>query len=121
MSGSLDKPGSCKFRKVTFGPWLGPGHFTNVKVIDDGVNVYFFITAYKGREILYTFNQSVSGSQDIPSDNECPMTPLEVLAWTVIMLVVSIVGVGLILLMVNFIHNRRMRITMDLEKSKQLK
>lgn len=30
MSGSLDKPGSCKMSRVTFGPWLGPGHFTNI-------------------------------------------------------------------------------------------
>ena len=30
MSGSLDKPGSCKMDRVTFGPWLGPGHFTNI-------------------------------------------------------------------------------------------
>ena len=56
MSGSLDKPGSCKMNRVTLGPWLGPGHFTNIKVVDNGTNIYFEITAYKGRQILYEFN-----------------------------------------------------------------
>lgn len=121
MSGSLDKPGSCKMKRVTFGPWLGPGHFTNIKVIDNGTYIYFKITAYKGRQILYTFNQSNIDEENTPSTSECPMTPLSVLAWTCIMLFGSFGVIFLILILVNFSHNRRMRITMDLEKSKQLK
>ena len=83
--------------------------------------IYFQLTGYKGRNILYSFNSSNIGEENIPSTSECPMTPLSVLAWTCIMLFGSFGAVLVILVLVNFLHNRRMRITMDLEKSKQLK
>lgn len=37
MCGSLDKPGSCKTNPLTYGPWLGRNHYTNVR-IEDTVN-----------------------------------------------------------------------------------
>lgn len=32
MCGSLDKPGSCKTQSLTYGPWLGKDHYTNIKI-----------------------------------------------------------------------------------------
>lgn len=76
MCGSLDKPGSCKTIPLTFGPWLGKDHYTNVLVQDTNFSTCIIVRGYEKTEQLFYYNTCDDQLRELVGKIKCPFDVL---------------------------------------------
>lgn len=95
MCGSLDKPGSCKTTPLTFGPWLGRNHYSNVEVIDTHERTCIVVRGFERREELFKYDSCNEFDRSIAQTKACPISLAEKLIYSFGMLVVVLIIIAL--------------------------
>ena len=92
MCGSLDKSGSCKTDPVTFGPWLGRHHFTNVEVRDDGFRqVCIIVRGFEMDKELFRYDSCDETQRNLEGTRKCPMNFVWKIVYSILLLLIFLI------------------------------
>ncbi|CAD8157377.1 unnamed protein product [Paramecium pentaurelia] len=109
MCGSLDKSGSCKTQPLTFGPWLGKNHYTNIEIQDTHLRTCIIVRAFEKTSQLFFYNTCDDRLKGLEGKVKCPFDVLMRVVYVIASLLVSFGFLIIIYIIVKKCHKNSMK------------
>ncbi|CAD8069222.1 unnamed protein product [Paramecium sonneborni] len=109
MCGSLDKSGSCKTQPLTFGPWLGKNHYTNIEIQDTELRTCIIVRGFEKKTLLFFYNTCDDILKGLQGKVKCPFDVLMRVVYVIASLLVSFGFLIVLYFIVKKCHRNSMR------------